>query len=709
MITYKHIEKIIIAIVIVAVAFCFIAAAYPEKLSEKLGGEGVTMEYETRLFDTDQIIDIDILMDEDTWNEMLSNVMSEEYYVCDVVINGEKFNEVAIRPKGNTSLSAIAMDPDSDRYSLKLEFDHFVSGQTCFGLDKLILNNNYADATNMKEAIIYDMYQYLGADASLYNYAKVSVNGEYTGVYLALEGVEQSFMLRNYGTRDGELYKPDSMEMGGGDDKDKASSGSGFGGGNMPPQMGSGQGNPPGGGDFDPSNMPDMGDFDPSNMPDMGDFDPSDMPDMGGFDPSNMPDMGDFDPSDMPDMGDFDPSDMPDSGDFDPENMPKRDESNVSEDGSGEKASSGREGPGKGGFSRGNGGANLNYTDDELDSYSTIWEGSITGTTDTDHRRVVTALKNISEGNDLEEYLDIDNILKYMAVHVFAVNQDSLSGSMAHNYYLYEYDGMLNMIPWDYNLSLGGMSMGRDADATEMVNDAIDTPFSGTEFFDALLENEEYLERYHEYLDKLVEEYVNEGRFDQVYERIRSQIDALVETDPTAFYDYDEYDKAAELLNETVKLRAESIEGQLNGTIPSTDEGQREDSSSLIDASHINVKDMGEFNMGGGNFGPGSDKDKKRAERIAGRTEQSSEEADTTEDEASSSLETEGDEGADRDNKPEGFKGFDPGNMPGGSFNPQGVQGSSADMLKTIGIYGACLLVMVGATVGFSLFKRRKR
>lgn len=125
---------------------------------------------------------------------------------------------VAIRPKGNTSLTSIASDPTTDRYSFKLEFDHYVDGQTYFGLDKLILNNNYADATNMKEALIYDMYQYLGADASLYNYAKLSVNGEYWGVYLALEAVEDSFLLRNYGVQDGELYKPDSMNIGGGKD-----------------------------------------------------------------------------------------------------------------------------------------------------------------------------------------------------------------------------------------------------------------------------------------------------------------------------------------------------------------------------------------------------------------------------------------------------------------------------------------------------------
>ena len=60
-------------------------------------------------------------------------------------------------------------------------------------------------------------------------------------------------------------------------------------------------------------------------------------PHAGEDGPGGMPDMGDFDPSDMPsDMGDFDPSDMGDFG---------------------------------GGFSMGGGGANLNYTDDDLDRY----------------------------------------------------------------------------------------------------------------------------------------------------------------------------------------------------------------------------------------------------------------------------------------------------------------------------------------------------
>ncbi len=335
MIANKHITKIIAVIMAAACCLCLTAIIFADELTDMSAGLGLTTEYESQLFDTETPISINIIMDEADWEDMLTNATAEEYYQCDVEINGEIFYRVGIRPKGNTSLITIASDPDTDRYSLKLEFDQYVDGQTCYGLDKLVLNNNYADATNMKEALIYDMYQYLGADASLYNYAKISVNGEYWGVYLALEAVEDSFLLRNYGTENGALYKPDSMNIGGG------SSDGGF-------------------------------------------F-------MGGFPMSSS-------------------------------------------------------------------GANLNYSDDDPDSYSTIWEGEVTQNTDTDHKRVITALKNISEGSNLETCMDVDNLLKYMAVHVFSVNEDSLSGVMAHNYYLYESDGQLNIIPWDYNLALGGMS-----------------------------------------------------------------------------------------------------------------------------------------------------------------------------------------------------------------------------------------------------------
>lgn len=537
MLAHKHITKIVAAVMAAAVCLCLCAVAFSGQLTAWAGDKGIAQEYETALFDTSSILSVNIQMDEADWNDMLENATAETYYQCNVEVNGTMFYQVGIRPKGNTSLSAIANDDTTDRYSFKLEFDHYVDGQTCFGLDKLILNNNYADATNMKEALIYDMYQYLGADASLYNYAKISLNGEYWGVYLALEGVEDSFQLRNYGTESGELYKPESMELGGGKAQER-----------------------------------------PDGMPE-GTEDGKDFGNGGPPDAPNQTDAAE----------NAEPGQRPE-GDAEP----------------------------PGGMDRNSGGADLNYTDDDLDSYETIWDGEVTKTNQADHERVVKALKNIAEGNDLETYMDIDNLLRYMAVHVFSVNEDSLSGTMAHNYYLYESDGKLSLIPWDYNLALGGMGgMGggmpggsgeteESSGATSVVNSPIDDAFSGTDFFDTLLENETYHSQYDAYLQQLVSEYINGGGFDAFYERVRSQIDELVETDPTAFYSYDEYETAAETLYQVVKLRGQSIQGQLDGTIPSTEEAQR-DSDALVDASDLDLSVMGTMNMGGGNGagGPG--------------------------------------------------------------------------------------------------------
>lgn len=173
---------------------------------------------------------------------------------------------------------------------------------------------------------------------------------------------------------------------------------------------------------------------------------------------------------------------------------------------------------------------------------------------------------------------------------------------MAHNYYLYESGGKLNLIPWDYNLAFGGMGMGNDA--SSVINSPIDNAFSGTTFFDTLMENEEYHEKYLSCLQQLVDEYINGGGFETFYNRTRSRIDSLVESDSTAFYTYEEYEAAAEMLCTVVKLRGESIEGQLNGMIPTTEKEQRS-ATTLIDASDVDLSVMGTMNNGGG--APGGD------------------------------------------------------------------------------------------------------
>ena len=57
---------------------------------------------------------------------------------------------------------------------------------------------------------------------------------------------------------------------------------------------------------------------------------------------------------------------------------------------------------------------------------------------------------------------------------------------------------------------------------------------------------------------------------------------------------------ALEAVEESFMLRADRLKGQLEGTTPSTAQGQKVNSSLLVDASYINLSDLGQFNMGGG-------------------------------------------------------------------------------------------------------------
>lgn len=66
---------------------------------------------------------------------------------------------------------------------------------------------------------------------------------------------------------------------------------------------------------------------------------------------------------------------------------------------------------------------------------------------------------------------------------------------------------------------------------------------------------------------------------------------------------YEEFQKTVRVLNSFCNLRVNSIQGQLNGAIPSTRKGKNMDSTAFIDASSINIFDMQDMKIPGGGGG----------------------------------------------------------------------------------------------------------
>ena len=502
----------------VTLMLCFPDAVGIQAASKTLG-------YESRLFDTSYVHSIDIVTDD--WDSFIENCESEEYSSCAVVIDGESYKNIAIRAKGNTSLSRVA-NYGNDRYSFKIEFDHYNDATTYHGLDKLCLNNIIQDNTYMKDYLCYTMMNYAGVSSPLCSFAYITVNGEDWGLYLAVEAVEDSFIERNYDST-GSLYKPDSMSMGGG------------------------RGN---GKDFDQDDF-DFSKFDKFNAENSAETDTSDSTDTSS--------KTDFQP---PQMGNF----------------------------------GGRKGD-KGGFvGMGSDDVKLVYTDDDFDSYENIFDNAKTDITDSDKTRLINSLKALNS-DDAASTVDVDAVIKYFAVHNFVCNFDSYTGSMIHNYYLYEKDGILSMIPWDYNLAFGGFFGG--SDSTSMINFPIDSPVSGGDtdsrpMLAWIFADEEYTELYHKALSEFIANYFESGYFEEEIDRVTALISPYVEKDPTKFCTYNEFTEGVAALKEFCTLRAESVRGQLDGTIPSTSDAQSEDSSALISGLSVSISAMGSMNVGGG-------------------------------------------------------------------------------------------------------------
>lgn len=266
-------------------------------------------------------------------------------------------------------------------------------------------------------------------------------------------------------------------------------------------------------------------------------------------------------------------------------------------------------------------GSDLKWISEDIDDYTGL---NLKTNDNSDQSSMIKMLDAINNGGNLEEVLDVDEMLRYFAANTALVNLDHYQGDKKHNYYLYEENGVFSILPWDYNMSFGGYSGGGrrlagdsdqetvdqkngtaaegNADAAKQddkeplggapnmngggmmdmssnfmnesnINFSITEPVSGTTLeerplLNALLSNDEYREKYYDYLNDIATDFFSEENMTAMTTEITKLITSYVKKDPTKFYTMDEYTEATsgeETLVDFAVKRAESILAQLSG------------------------------------------------------------------------------------------------------------------------------------------------
>ena len=573
--TSKYLEKICIIVTAFAVLLTiFFMNGKRFGIEPVSGASG----YEDRLFDTSYVHEIDIVMN--NFDDMCGKA-DKTWYDCDAVIDGEKFSNISIRIKGN---AGEVQSLGSAKYSFRIGFDHRNSMESYHGLNKLDLNNSAGDCTFMKEFLVYEAMAGSGVPSPLSSYAFLTVNGKDAGLYLAVESIDDAFLIRNFGKNYGNLYKPECEET----EYEKTIQSVG-----RDPQV-------------DSDDLDIVGRTDENSGRDVSFDDP-----MEHIDP-NVLSQNDLYNIMSASLGE----ETAGSENAASETNSEADsvESTLTEGSEAENGSD--EGESEAGNesnlteeSESAGGSlgiqdtmaivkpddiKLIYIDDDPKSYPNIFDNASQNVTGRDRAELIRALKTLSIGTDVSSAVDADEVIAYFAVHNFVVSWNSYTGETAGNYYLYEKRGHLAMLPWDYSSAFGTY---RSGDATRMINYPVDTPLlkglSGNRpMFDWIMKDQRYVTAYHAAMRDLIDRYSGENDISFELKQIEAMLTPYIERDQNKFASETAFHKGVDTLISFWKLRSESVENQLAGEIPSTLEGQAESPELLIDGSSLELIDM---------------------------------------------------------------------------------------------------------------------
>jgi spore coat protein H len=173
-----------------------------------LGARGPRLHAQTSadLFSRQSLQRVDIDMHTADWNKLKLEFQSNAYYPADLTWNGIKAYNAGVRSRGVASRN-------QNKPALKIDFNHYASGQTYLGLKSLVLDNLVQDPSGVHETASMWFLARLGVPAPRESHAAVYVNGSYAGLYALVEPIDKNLIARVFGNdtdgeqNDGYLYE----------------------------------------------------------------------------------------------------------------------------------------------------------------------------------------------------------------------------------------------------------------------------------------------------------------------------------------------------------------------------------------------------------------------------------------------------------------------------------------------------------------------
>lgn len=464
---------------------------------------------ESAPFYPDRVVTVRFVMTAENWTFLKEHAGGKPYVKADMWYDGQLIPDIALRPKGNTSLND-AINKGSLKMGWKADLNFFNSERNLDGVKKLNFSNGRDDPSFLREVLSYTLYQQMGVPTPRTAFVDVFINDTHLGLYTMVEQIDKNFLARHFTKTNGNLYKPEI---------------------------------PAGNLNWTEEDVDETSTTNINNVSEIN---------LGG---GRIFDI-------LKSLG----KDIAKASDNVEPTPPLENSLNASVD------------------------------------YLGLMDLQ-TNNNRPDHAALfalLDALNNEPDATFVEKIgkvLDVDEVLRYLAVSAVLKNQDSYIG-FGHNYYLYEVDGKFSIIPWDITTTFLGAiyTYYLKASVSFLIDEPTDGPVAERPLVARLLAVPEYLEIYHQHIKEMIDgpfsiELMN-NRINELADMIHPYVvsdDLKFHTDDNFLYDVNmnfttiNNDQTIEItwhwwdLKNFIVKRIKSVQRQLDGKAPSQSNGNGND------------------------------------------------------------------------------------------------------------------------------------
>ncbi len=202
----------LLAAVVLTLGGCGISSAAESPPPSASASES-TGTYET--LDATTVHTVAVTVDEASLKDMIQNYLDtgdKSWITGSVTIDGETFENVGIKLKGNSSLRSITVDTPAQELPLRIRLDKYVDDQQFMGVSDFTVRSNSSE-TSMNEAVALDLLNEAGLASTQAIATRFSVNGGEETLRLTVQNLDETWVEQNFqdAGADSVLYKSDAQ------------------------------------------------------------------------------------------------------------------------------------------------------------------------------------------------------------------------------------------------------------------------------------------------------------------------------------------------------------------------------------------------------------------------------------------------------------------------------------------------------------------